>query len=510
MRCTRYIKKLKWEALALQDEDIVCLTRDSIGNMGDLDTDMGMESEEILSGTCKWTEKMYDMAYDPYDDDKNEVLQYVKNNGKNQIVYIEYNYKQLGLTEEWARNLYDKIDNPITFKREILLQRLHGSSESPFDRDDLEYVIGSMQNPVDELFLLDHFRFDIYEPLEKHLPYVVGVDCSTGTNGDSNAITIIHPYTVRPVAEFACPYIGESMFENLLVQLIRQVIPKAILCIERNSIGDGIVDHLLLSPIRANLYYDKNRDIVEQSISSNVSTESLLKKKAEAKKYTGVYTEGKSREYMIGILMDRMTNNKEDFVTKNIITDITRLIRFKTGKIAAAPGFHDDSIMSYLIGMYVYMHGNNLPLFGLVKGQQYAKEKNDGLDRVEDVLSSNVVPEEDKDVIRKQVIMQQSNNFEEMLRQSMAQAQRESLKLHDKKLADNKVIEATPSVIVEDMQDNYDLSIFDELNNAPPVYGSQLNPYGPYGQPSPSGFGAGMQDPYVLGGYGPLTGKRPF
>ena len=456
---------------------------------GDLDTDMGVEAAEILDGTCKWTEKIYDMAYDSQNDEKNAVLQYVKNNGKNQIVYIEYSYKQLGLSEAWARNLYDKIDNPTTFKREVLLQRLHGSSESPFDRDDLDYVIGSMQNPIDELFILDHFRIDIYEELDKYLPYLVGVDCSTGTNGDSNAVTIIHPYTVKPVAEFSCPYIGESMFESFLTSLVKNVIPKAILCIERNSVGDGIVDHLLNSPIRQNLYYDKNRDIVQQSISANVSTESLLKKKGEEKKYTGVYTEGKSREYMIGILMDRMTNNKDDFVTRNIITDITRLIRFKTGKIAAAPGFHDDSVMSYLIAMYVYTHGNNLAVFGLIKGSQYAKEKNKGLDAVEDYLTSSVISDEDKAVIRNQAATKAENNFEEMLRQSIAAAQRDSLSLHEKNLSQSEVIESTPATIVQDVSDHYDLSLFDELNSITPVYGSSLNPYGdvfnPYGNKGP-------------------------
>ena len=35
---------------------------------------MGQESQELLSKTTKWTEKMYDMAYDPVNDDKNSKL----------------------------------------------------------------------------------------------------------------------------------------------------------------------------------------------------------------------------------------------------------------------------------------------------------------------------------------------------------------------------------------------------------------------------------------------------
>ena len=73
------------------------------------------------------------MDYDPFDDDKNAVMKYVKNNGGNGIVYIEYSYKQIGLTDEWLRDMYNKIANPLVVKREILLQRLRGSSDSPFD-----------------------------------------------------------------------------------------------------------------------------------------------------------------------------------------------------------------------------------------------------------------------------------------------------------------------------------------------------------------------------------------
>ena len=105
---------------------------------GDLDTSFGQEAQQLLAATAKWTEKMYDMAYDPFDDEKNEVLKYVKDNGSNGIVYIEYSYKQIGLDDEWLRNMYNKINNPLVVKREILLQRLRGSSESPFEQEDID------------------------------------------------------------------------------------------------------------------------------------------------------------------------------------------------------------------------------------------------------------------------------------------------------------------------------------------------------------------------------------
>ena len=325
---------------------------------GDLDTSMGQESQELLSHTVKWTEKMYDMHYDPVDDSKNEVLQYVKNNGENGIVYIEYSYKQIGLTDEWLREMYNKISNPLVVKREILLQRLRGSSQSPFEQEDIEYMVNSIHPVIEELYILEHFRFDIYRELNRKTPYLIGVDCSTGTDGDNNAITILDPYEVEPVAEFKCPYIGETLFEKLLQELIRKYLPFGVLCIERNSVGDGIVDHLMNSPIAQNLYTDKGADLVEINMNDNQTVESMLKKHGSVKKYTGVYTGPKSREDMMAILMRHVAEFKDKFITKNITEDISRLVRTNSGKIEAGPG--SITIISFSLTIIIFQYSQYL------------------------------------------------------------------------------------------------------------------------------------------------------
>ena len=433
---------------------------------GDLDTSMGQESQELLSHTVKWTEKMYDMNYDPVDDSKNEVLQYVKNNGENGIVYIEYSYKQIGLTDEWLREMYNKISNPLVVKREILLQRLRGSSQSPFDQEDIEYMVNSIHPVQEELLILEHFRFDIYKTLNRRTPYLIGVDCSTGTNGDNNAITILDPYEVEPVAEFKCPYIGETLFEKLLQELIRKYLPMGVLCIERNSVGDGIVDHLMNSPIAQNLYTDKGADLVEINMNDNQTVESMLKKRGSIKKYTGVYTGTKSREDMMTILMRHVAEFKDKFITKNITEDISRLVRTNSGKIEAGPGFHDDSIMSYLMCLYVYYHGNNLYKYGIVKGSKEIKEENKGL-TYDDIQYSGIIPQKDLDIMKQQEEFRKQNNYEEMMRQAILKSQKESLLLSKKGLSQNDIIENTPDGLLDEIyEDNgqIDMSFFNELN----------------------------------------------
>lgn len=434
---------------------------------GDLDTSMGQEAQEVLSHTTKWSEHMYDMRYDSLNDDKNELLQYVKNNGGNGIVYIEYSYKQLGLTDEWLRNMYNKIQNPVVVKREILLQRIRGSSDSPFDQEDIEYMASMVQPIVDELYLCDHFRFDIYKKLERLTPYLVSIDCSTGTNGDSNAITIINPYTVRPDAEFKCPYIGETQFEKLIIELVQDHLPRACIIIERNSVGDGIIDHLLNSPIRSSLYFDKNKDLVESNLADQSNVVSMLKRQGDQKKFYGVYTDNKSREDMMAILFRRVAEFKDDFVTKNITDDIAHLVRFKSGKVAAQVGFHDDSIMSYLIGMYVWYHGNNLSMWGIVKGAKEIENQNQGLHRsVEDIENMDILPADTIAAMKKQEKVRKENDYEKIMREALIKAQRESLELHRKGLVENETLDKSQDVQLEEIYGNnsIDMSFFDEMN----------------------------------------------
>lgn len=432
---------------------------------GDLDTPMGQEAEELLQKTCKFTDKMYDMHYDR-NDDKNELLQYVMVNSENRIVYIEYHWEALGLTRSWFKKMCAGIGDPISIKREVLLQRIRGSSDSPFDPESIQYIIDHVKPILHEVYLRNYYRFDFYEKIDPKIPYLIGVDCSTGTGNDNNAITIINPYTVKPIGEFSCPYIGESEYERLLIELVRKHIPRGIVIIERNSVGDSIIDHLMESEIVYNLYYDKNKDLMTEKFDQYGSIDSMLKKKSSEKSYYGVYTSGKSRETMINILMRHMAEFRDNFVCAKLTDDICRLVKTKTGRIEAGPGFHDDNVMSYLVAMYVFYHGNNLPAFGFIKGQTIDEESRPVMTYKD--LSPGVLPNEVIDVLEKQEQTRIENDYEAIYREAVKKSQMESMALYQHGLSDNYVLSKTREDQIEPLgyeTSESDLDLFDELNN---------------------------------------------
>lgn len=429
----------------------------------------------MLDRTAKWSEKIYDMTPE-------EIQGYFDAQGKdcNKILYIEYSYTEIGLTHEWFEEQAAGIGDNLTVRREILLQRLHGSSLSPYEREDMEAIIELQRKPIDELWINNFFKFDIYQTLDKRKAYLIGVDCSTGTGGDNNAITIIDPQSLEPVAEFECSYIGETRYEQLLISLIRDHLPRSVLCIERNSMGDGIIDHLLHSPISQNLYYDKNRDLMGETMKGNETVVSLLKRESSLKRFYGVFTSGASRDQMFAILSRHVKEYKEKFVTANITRDITRLVKTPSGKIASAPSFHDDSVMSYLIAMYVRYHGNNLELFGVNIGATAEELNNKGLKRPEEIDTTLVDKGLVEAAIREEKLKSQQNAYEQMMQEAIYNAQHETYNLQRKGLINNTIFEDTPDFVADDyMDDNSFNSVFGAFNslngNEPPKYTQQNN-----------------------------------
>jgi hypothetical protein len=133
--------------------------------------------------------------------------------------------------------------------------------------------------------------------------------------------------------------------------------------------GEAILDALRQTDIMNNIYFDKSRDYVGANIDDKLDADGQLRIEAARRKLYGVWTQGKSRDTMFSLLDTHVKEYKDKFITHNIIDDILKLVKTKRGKIEASSGFHDDSIMSYLISLYVYYHGNNLVRFGFVKGE---------------------------------------------------------------------------------------------------------------------------------------------
>lgn len=298
---------------------------------GDLDSRSGKDSLEIVEGTYKWTEKFYDMDVD-------DVKDAIESNSANGIVYIEYQYQQLGKDETWFRQVCRVLNNnPLKIKREVFLMRMHGSQNSPYAPEDLEAISEKEGTIIEEIFINKLFKLDVYTSLVREKCYFIGVDVANGYGADNSAVTVWDPYTLKTVAEFKSANIGVKALIKFLYVLVRKYLPRSILIVERNANGEAVLDHLRDTEIRGNLYFDSSKDLVGDNIDEKLDAEGMLKREAARRRLYGVYTQGKSREIMFSLLDGHIQEHKDGFVGHNIISDIMKLVRYHN-KIQAEAG----------------------------------------------------------------------------------------------------------------------------------------------------------------------------
>jgi PHIKZ025 len=327
---------------------------------GNIDSQPVKDSMSTREQAAVFTERLYDMT-------EEDIQGFLKANSRNGIVYIEFNYKQIGMDEEWYQKVcavsnWDKIK----IKREVLLQRIRGTSQSPFDPDDLDTINGFRKEPIDEIMVNKIFTLYVYERLDKSVPYILGVDCATGVNNDNTVLMVIDPYTLHPVACMKTPLADAVETAQNIIQVVNRYIPKALVAIESNHLGSAIIAILKRSSIAANLYYDIDKAMVPD-VESRLDKHGMVMNDPNNRRFYGVATTATTRPMMMQILLRHVAERKSDFICRELIDDLNNLIQKASGKIEAAPGEHDDVVMAYLIALFVYYHGSKLTRYGITK-----------------------------------------------------------------------------------------------------------------------------------------------
>lgn len=329
--------------------------------MGNIDSEPVESSASMREYACRWSDTLYDNS-------EAQLLEYLRKNSKTSMFYIEYNYRQIGKDEIWFQTMCRELSfDKVRIKRELLLQRIRGTSDSPFDPEDLDIINGLQKEILEERTLNKIFTIRLYSRINPQIPYIIGVDVATGTNNDNTAVSIIDPYNEIAVGEAKTPLMDVTDVCTFLRLIIRDITPRGILAIERNSLGDAVIQILKKTEVSPNLYFDSDAFLVGNP-DEKLDERGFIKREAENRKAYGVFTNGKSREIMMAILMRLVAEKKQSFATAYIINDLNNLIKKASGKIEARSGAHDDNIMSFLIGMYIRYHGKKLVNWGFVPG----------------------------------------------------------------------------------------------------------------------------------------------
>lgn len=258
--------------------------------------------------------------------------------------------------------------NMEVIMREIELKRIHGSSMSPFKRSDLMYLMNHQREAIDKV---DYSRnlcpINIYEKIKLNKVYILSVDPSEGLAQDNNAFTLIDPNTQKPVAEFRSPYISQPELSKLICSFLDEYCPKAMIIVENNK-GWELINCLRETRYRYQLYYDDSK--LGDKVIEKTDPYGALKRESMQRRAFGISTTSSNRSLYYAILENIMEERKDLLLTPYLVEDVCGLIRKPNGRVEAGPGQHDDNIMSYLIGMFVYLHSpyEKLEEYGIRRG----------------------------------------------------------------------------------------------------------------------------------------------
>ena len=363
---------------------------------GDLDTRDGAAAAEFVDRMLKWDDTMLDIPI-------NKLKKTLANPKCNGIIFLEHSWRQLKLSMSWYEEQCRLVDySEEKIMREIELKRIHGSSLSPFKRKDIMYLIAHQKNPIDKVDVSNNLcPFNIYQKLKPNTPYILCVDPAEGLDTDNNAVTLINPYTQLPVMEFRSPYVSQPELGRMLIKFMDQYCPRSMIVIENNR-GRELINFFMDSKYRFNLYYDDSKLLT--NISEKVDKYGAIVQSAYERRAYGLSTTRSNRPKYYAILENVVEERKDLLYTEFLVDDVCGLIRKANGRVEAGPGKHDDNIMSYLMGLYIYYNApfEVLERYGIVRGASEEELYDDNgnmteqemLRRMKEMVTENALPPE--------------------------------------------------------------------------------------------------------------------
>lgn len=331
---------------------------------GDMTTAEGQYAFQIRNNATPWDEAYYDKTYE-------ELCAIKDANDSSIFFHIRYTYQQLGEGDEYLKRQVKQLNkNWTAIRREILLEWSNIADAAIFSKEDLDVIQQFCQQPIRTVLFgqFGQYQMQIYKEMDLRDGQIIGVDVAGGYRRDSSAITIINAKTTEVMAALNCNFMPVDDLANVVYQLVTKYLPQALVVIEKNGVGMGVVSRLMHTSIKKNLYYTiKTMELQERT--NGVTT---IRPSQLVKAY-GLDNTGSTRARLIEILFQRVQYHKDKFISPILHEEMCGLIYKTTGgnsRVDHSATTHDDQIFSYLLALYVWYDCPDLTSrFGIIRGE---------------------------------------------------------------------------------------------------------------------------------------------
>lgn len=254
------------------------------------------------------------------------------------IIDSDFNGDRYKFKQEYPTTVQDAFTSSAdgVFKYQRLSEMESQISLNNLNISKFRYQHDKQEPRLDRKFYVaKHGHLHVYEAPIQGTTYVIGGDAAQGIqNGDDSSLVVLKLPQLLEVAAFSDiiipdEYAGICNYLGLLYN-------KALVGIEVNDKGGfAAVEKLQNEYYYPNLYYYS----------------SPLDRKAVSVVRYGWITNAITRGIMISDLSTLIDNNHISINSTQIIKQLKTFVKGKDGKIAAAPGKHDDLVMALMISV---------------------------------------------------------------------------------------------------------------------------------------------------------------
>ena len=205
------------------------------------------------------------------------------------------------------------------------------------------------QHVSDEYYIKYNNRMRVWKDPEPFYEYIIGVDTALGRDRDYSAFQVVNLYNGEVVAEF---YSNKTTIDEFSAILNSEGIyyNLATLVVERNTVGNHVVDLLYNSLEYENLWHDE-------------------------KGLPGFQVTVKNRDTLLSELEEAIRTNVLKINSQRTLNELNTFVITDAGKITADRGKHDDLIMSLSLANHI-MKDTRETTFVEFKNESAFKEEN--------------------------------------------------------------------------------------------------------------------------------------
>ena len=334
---------------------------------GDIDDPRGRWCYRTACDAMRFTEQLYDLR------DRQDLLDTVRMNSKNNFIYIEYSYKQLGKDDAWFERVTRNKSKRVIEKDYLNIWQC-GSSSSIFPQEMLKKIRDSRKDPV-KVTYYDRLQIKWYDDPDllmkddvlRMKPYVLGLDTSDNVGRDFTTGCMLDPWDLHPVCTFKCSITNQMFVARCVLDLMNK-FPRMVFIPERNKLGGMFID-FVFAESRRDVFDPLTRiyNMYFQNYTKDTNVHGLDFTDGTVRKNFGFTTtkSSTSRDFLYSsVLMTSMKLVGDRLGDASIIDEISG-ISVRNGRVDHSEKGHDDLLIAFLLAAYFILYGANHHLYGI-------------------------------------------------------------------------------------------------------------------------------------------------